>query len=414
MLSLLFLLLNSVPATAQSGAVPSTLLIIDSIVAPDDAALRPSDWEAMETITYNPNVWLRDSKRVPLKKLHQQRIESLQGQDDFNFILNHGSNVSHLARRYSGDSRILAMPGGLVFSSVFRTEVNRGVSYTFFRERTIHHLFKDQLQELKNLLITQNVRVVSLSYWPFEQFKKVGEDLKQTKNIVTRELIKSQLRTYRRLWKEWSSFISQQKETVFVISSGNDGNYLEASNDDTEIQKNMFRHPNVLYVAALNAGNGLELYSNYGKDAIQIAANGTYDAENRGTSFAAPRVSGTLAKSFSEHPELTAKEGIQNLFDDHTVQHQDLVGLVEGARALKDPEANTPTSLPIPLSEGRQVAKTLQSSLTKLVALNQTDLVKQIISKGGTFPITFYLQRGPDGKPTIRMDIDCRDIAEGN
>lgn len=405
MLSLLLLFLNVLPATAQTVAAPPTLLIIDTAVAPDDASLIPSDWEAMESITYNPNPWLRDSKRVSLKTLHQQMIERHQQQDD------HGSNVSHLARRYSGNSRILAMPGGIAFSSVMRTNVSRGIPYTFFRESTVHHLFKDELQELKDLITAQNVRVVSLSYFPFKCFESVCADLKKTKNIIKRERIKSQLRTYRRLWKEWTEFISQQKETVFVIASGNDETQLQALNEDIEIQRNMIPHSNVLYVAALNSGDGLELYSNYGRDAVQIAANGDYDSETRGTSFAAPRVSGILAKIFSEQPELTAQEGIQELFDHHTQHQQDLVGLVQGARALKDPAGpNKPSSVRLPSENTHHTARSLLENFKSFASPE----IRTMTVSSPKFTLNYYYQRGSDGNPTIRMDIDCRDIAEGN
>ncbi len=413
---MLSLLLSVAPATAQTGAVPPTLLIIDMPQSSDLAAFKSSDRAAMTEVTLLRETELNVFEKISLSKLNQEAGEKWGDTAD-----DHGDLVTTLATRYAGNARVLAIPGFDLFDQIFFYTL-MALSELGLNDLPIQEInsflrsdkFTEYFQTLSTFFKEQNIRVVSLSVLFHNLYNLLIEEYQKNLDPTDREKLRLVLRVHKKLWQAWTQFTKEEENTIFVHSAGNDSKKLVQATSTANVRAGMIYLPNVLYVGALNSGNGLELYSNYGTHVVQIGANGTYDAEKLGASFAAPRVSGTLAKIFSEKPEFTVHEGVHELLNHHTQQHPDLFGLVQGARALKDPEANMPTSVPIPSTPERQKAKNLEIFFRHLIATNRTDRIESEAKALVPHWMTFYLQRGPDGKPTIRMDIDCRDIAEGN
>jgi hypothetical protein len=419
-LNLLLVLLHAASACAQTGA-PPTLLVIDLPQGPEMKAFKPSDRAAMREVTLLHETELDFYERVPLSELHERFSEELSGEITNRRAEYHGEQVTEIATRYAGSSRILALPHLVIFEPILFVssfaQMEKGhelIPVQELRELLVADEFTEYFRMLSAFFKEQNIRVVSLSVALNDLYIPVLKAYQSAEGPLARDTLRLALLTYKNFWHAWTRFIEKEKNTAFVIAAGNESTKLVRPKSASDVRAGLISLPNLLKVAALNSGDGLELYSNYGEDVVQIGAHGTYKDEIKGTSFAAPRVSGTLAKIFSEQPYLTAQEGLQKFFEEHTEKHQDLKGLVQNARALKEPGVQNPSrTVKVPSHKTRKLAQDLRQISTDLLGSKEGEIGFED-GLSSSYYYYYYLQRGPDGNPMIRVDIECRDLAEGN
>lgn len=106
----------------------------------------------------------------------------------------------------------------------------------------------------------------------------------------------------------------REQGIVVVTSAGNSG----VNNDTLPHYPSSFTLNNIVSIAAINTeGNELDWYSNYGKHSVDFATDGTnicsaapgglYDIKS-GTSMAAAKTTGVIAKVWNQYPDLTFQQ----------------------------------------------------------------------------------------------------------
>ncbi|VXB91845.1 conserved hypothetical protein [Flavobacterium sp. 9AF] len=114
-----------------------------------------------------------------------------------------------------------------------------------------------------------------------------------------------------------SSLIDEHPETLIVTSAGN----LENNNDIRAHYPSSYSHDNIIAVAAADKSindistlsiSNIAWFSNYGVESVDVFSKGQYipflGYDMSGTSFAAPVVTGVLARLKNNNPSYTAGE----------------------------------------------------------------------------------------------------------
>src|SRR5262249_41037825 len=106
--------------------------------------------------------------------------------------------------------------------------------------------------------------------------------------------------------------------TIVVAAAGNEG----SNNDVTPVYPAGYTLDNVVSVAATDRNDNLASFSNYGPHTVTLGAPGVEILStipgnkygfNSGTSMATPHVTGVLALVWSEHPDWTYRQVINQV-----------------------------------------------------------------------------------------------------
>jgi subtilisin-like proprotein convertase family protein len=226
---------------------------------------------------------------------------------------------------------------------------------------------------------------------------------------------------------------------IFVAAAGNDG-----SNDDsTPVYPAGFAQNNVVSVAAVDRNGNLTSFSNYGVRSVDLAAPGVDVLStvpggygyNSGTSMATPMVSGVMALVWSQHPDWSYSQVINQVLGTVTrlpgLQGKVASGgMVNAAAALgvvassstsarvigssaSGPSANTLSTIRVTFDRGIN-ASTLNFNDVSLVGPAGRIHLSTISVVGGSgnrsFDIRFATQRAP-GTYTLDIGAGAKDLA---
>jgi len=201
--------------------------------------------------------------------------------------------------------------------------------------------FEGELQSVSDAIQKLNIKVVNMSFGK-TSFKRNTTRWKQSLRPQLGEFMRALFQVQRNAFLQLAL---KNPDTVFIKSAGNGGENLDL--DDGS--KNFFsknKPKNVLFVASLSERNKLASNSNFGKEAVDLAAygvriksacmnGGTIYAS--GTSMAAPVVSGKVAKHVRKHPNLSAQETIEHFLAEETEIEPCLKDKVVEGHILKTP-----------------------------------------------------------------------------
>ncbi len=269
-------------------------------------------------------------------------------------------------------------------------------------------------EQISKSLKENQVRVVNMSFSnnPEQSIKSIQSSLDaealaylKTDPLLREKIIRFVLADVSQAVQQWHKVINDNPNTIFVISAGNDGQKIS---DTTNGLVNI-RAPNVLKVAALNSNESLAPFSNKSSKYVDIAAHGVAilsalsdgtKIHMSGTSMSAPEVSNYLTKIFVNNPELSAAEGMKELFTKHSVIDPNLDVVVANGRRL---QINSDSeNLNFDITKVKDLSKFQKAVVANLKALTGKTLSINIQDKGP--PVYQTLS------PRRPLVFQCKDI----
>jgi subtilisin family serine protease len=228
----------------------------------------------------------------------------------------HGTHVAGLTVQGQdpGQIKLITAP---VFSRSGFEPFNDEKSYAFPSYTSPRA--KDNTEQITRAISEQNVMVVNMSFgwtWKGSVEETLGSEI---------------------------SLFVDNPNTVFVLAAGNSQTDLSGKIGPEGEVFPQSKLKNVLLVAALQEDGSLSDFSNYGVNVVNIAAPGTSILSSApaekimhmdGTSMAAPIVTNRIALVRLRHPELSAAESIQYLFENETYGNPNVMGQITQGRCL--------------------------------------------------------------------------------
>ena len=130
---------------------------------------------------------------------------------------------------------------------------------------------------------------------------------------------------------------------LFIVAAGNNDSIGGVDIDKYPVYPASLRYDNIITVANLSWEGNIYTTSNYGKEAVDIAAPGVciystavnnHYAYNTGTSFSTPIVTGAAVYLYAVNPTISASEARKNILS-NAIEKKDLCMSVNKGRVLK-------------------------------------------------------------------------------
>ncbi len=331
----------------------------------------------------------------------QEFLKSLQIYGNFM----HGTHVTGIAMKNMADSKILAVkliptevklpiPGGKIDKDFAVTLIKQGLGF----------LAKQQVKglvEIGEYINNHKVDVANGSFGTgYTQASMIVKTIFQTilrRGPTDAELEEVTLHFLNTMVKEGESFTNAAKETLFVFAAGNEG----LNNDKYPTSPTNIGTPNVISVAATLGRSALAVFSNYGKDQVDVAAPGVgvesaVPGNNylsvSGTSQAAPYVANIAAKIKESNPALGPVEIKKILME--SVDLRSFLkgkvksnGLVNGERAVAAAELSNTMSIADALKKARTRIQDVQEMLIFSKSFNEEAVKGMIQPLPGLFKL---------------------------